>query len=222
MSLSVWSRSGSKALRAISRVTACWGSMPPASRGGSGTRPPRTAMVEPAVLSRLSVLSAFHETAATQATPKDFLGATESGLSFVEGRYSSKSRCALTPPKPKPLSATRLGTSGALRFQGLASVGKRNGDGPVSSAKGSGLAEAGGMTPWASAERALERPGVPAAVSRWPTTPLTDPRAHRPAGPSSPRQSSWRLSNSMASPTGVPVAWHSIQSTMPGDQPASR
>ena len=61
---------------------------------------------------------------------------------------------------------------------------------------------------------------APAPVSRWPTVDLTDPMTHCPGfQPSSPH-SSLRLSNSTASPTGVPVAWHSIRSGKFGFHPA--
>ncbi len=51
---------------------------------------------------------------------------------------------------------------------------------------------------------------------------FTEPMTHCPgAHPLSPH-SSRRLSNSTASPTGVPVAWHSIRSTSCGCHPAAR
>ena len=50
---------------------------------------------------------------------------------------------------------------------------------------------------------------APAAVRRWPMFDFTEPITHCPGvHPSSP-QSILRLSSSTASPTGVPVAWHS-------------
>ena len=46
--------------------------------------------------------------------------------------------------------------------------------------------------------------------------------SQRPGDAASSFQSSARLANSTASPTGVPVAWHSIRSTSDGRQPACR
>ena len=60
----------------------------------------------------------------------------------------------------------------------------------------------------------------PAPVSRCPTFDFTVPNTQRCGLPVSSRHSVWRLSSSTPSPTGVPVAWHSMRSTSPGRQPA--
>ena len=60
---------------------------------------------------------------------------------------------------------------------------------------------------------------APAPVNRWPIMDLMDPMGHSPADQSRPSQRVRILANSTASPTGVPVPWHSIRSTSRGDQP---
>ena len=70
------------------------------------------------------------------------------------------------------------------------------------------------------ASRILASAAAPAPVSKCPTVDLTEPIAHCPAAQPESPQSARKLSNSTASPTGVPVAWHSITSAAVGFHPA--
>ena len=75
----------------------------------------------------------------------------------------------------------------------------------------------GGRVLFWKASRVFISPAEPAAVSKCPTLDLTEPRAHCPAlQPRSP-QSVLRLSTSIGSPVGVPVAWHSMWSICEGE-----
>ena len=132
---------------------------------------------------------------------------------------SSSRTWALVPPKPNPLTAARRGR--ARSGQASACVGTRRSV-PARSTLGLSRSKLaiGGITPRLIASTVLISAAAPAPVSRCPTLALTAPRYAGPAG-SVPR--SWaRLVSSTTSPTGVPVAWHSIRSTSPGCQSAPR
>ncbi len=127
------------------------------------------------------------------------------------------------PPKPKPLIAARRGSFSPRRIHGSFWRKTRNGL-PSRAIFGPGWRkfDVCGNTPRSMASRVLIKLAPPAAVSRWPMLAFTAPSTHWPGRLATPRQSSARLANSTASPTGVPVAWHSIKSTWSGDQPAWR
>ena len=135
--------------------------------------------------------------------------------------HSSISRWAFTPPKPKPLTAARRGSSGARRFHRSGRVSTLNGPSAYRSpAAGSAKFACGGSVSAFIASSTFVSAAAPAPVSRWPTVDFTEPIVHCPGDhPDSPH-SSRRLSNSTASPTGVPVAWHSINSASCGFHPA--
>ncbi len=82
---------------------------------------------------------------------------------------------------------------------------------------GSSAASEAGRTPARMAPRILSRPAPPAAASRCPTFDFTEPTG-RSALAANTRA---MLRTSTASPTGVPVAWHSTSDTVSGATPAS-
>jgi hypothetical protein len=128
----------------------------------------------------------------------------------------------LIPPKPNALTAARLGCPGPRRGHGLGWRSTSNGE-PAIPSPGAGLSKfaVGGSVPLCSANSALVTAAAPAAVSRCPTVDFTEPITPRPAPPN-PSHKVFRLANSTASPTGVPVAWHSTISTSEGDHLARR
>jgi hypothetical protein len=134
---------------------------------------------------------------------------------------SSSKRWAFTPPNPNPLTAARRGSPGRGFSHGSASRSTRNGP-PSYFKPGPGARKfaCGGRTLLANARSTLATAAAPAPVRRCPTVDFTDPIVHCPGTQPSAPHSSRRLSNSTASPTGVPVAWHSIRSTSAGRHPA--
>ncbi len=127
------------------------------------------------------------------------------------------------PPKPNALTAARRGSRPPRRGQGRAASRTVNGlSSSPAPAGGVRKLAVGGSVACSSASSTLSSPAAPAPVSRWPTLAFTAPSAHCPGRHGSPAHSSLRLDSSMPSPTGVPVAWHSIRSTSAGRQPACR
>ena len=139
------------------------------------------------------------------------------------GIHSSINKWALMPPNPKPLIAARRGTFAARRCHGWPALRIENGL-PAKCTLPDGVSKfaTGGRQSCCKASSVLISPALPAAVSRCPIFDLTALSTHWPSRQSVPCHKRARLSNSTASPTGVPVAWHSIRSTRSGDQPAIR
>src|SRR5512132_2523178 len=95
--------------------------------------------------------------------------------------------------------------------QGSGCVASRTGD-PASSGIEAPAWIVGAIVPALNDPRILIRPAPPAAVMRWPRLDLGEP-----VGTSlHPAKASARLRISVASPTGVPVAWHSTKPTSEG------
>ena len=98
-------------------------------------------------------------------------------------QYSSSRTWALTPPKPKPLTAARRALS----------AGRGHWRGADSTSKGLSCRAmvGGGRSKWAvggrvrccMARQLLIREAAPAAVSRWPTLPFTEPSTAVPVTP---------------------------------------
>ena len=66
----------------------------------------------------------------------------------------------------------------------------------------------GGNCRWRRAKMVLMSPAMPAAASKWPTLPLTEPIEQVPG--STPANTRRRAAISMGSPSGVPVPWASM------------
>src|SRR5665213_3369385 len=88
--------------------------------------------------------------------------------------YSSSSKCALTPPKPKPLIAARRGVVSLRRRHSRPSLRTWNGDSSIL-IPGAGVAKfaVGGNVCARIADSTLTTPDAPAAVSRCPTVDFT-------------------------------------------------
>ena len=119
------------------------------------------------------------------------------------------------PPKPKPLTPARRGARGAAIPAGFFKTAKRTAPAHVSGM----LIGYRRQLAVLHREQRLDEPALPAAVSRWPMFDFTALNTHWPgvrgAFPE-PRQARTRPQQR------VPVAWHSIRSTICGVQPARR
>jgi hypothetical protein len=119
----------------------------------------------------------------------------------------------LFPPNPNALTAATRGP-----FDGHASsaASRRNGE-SRSASIGASVPIIGGRRPAANAPNTLIIAATPATVTRCPRFDLSDP-----IGSSShPANTSIIDRTSVASPTGVPVAWHSISDTSEGRRSAA-
>ncbi|SCF61410.1 hypothetical protein GA0115254_107216 [Streptomyces sp. Ncost-T10-10d] len=116
----------------------------------------------------------------------------------------------MVPPNPNALTAARRGPD-----HGSGAVSTRNGV-PASASNGRFAPSVAGRTPARSAPSTFSSPATPAEASRCPTFDFTEPM-----GTSSPVPKTWAMPRaSTASPTGVPVAWHSTSDTVSGAMPA--
>ena len=191
--------------------------MPTMAIGSSGSSGPAALTVSADGVPREGVGEAAGEAAGDVAGARGLLlTAADSSPS-----HSSISRCALIPPNPKPFTAARRGTSAPRRCHGWLCCRIVNGlSARRTLSEGRSKLATGGSVPCCIASSVLMRPALPAAVSRWPMFDLTALSTHWPLRQSPPCHRRDKLANSTASPTGVPVAWHSIKSTMSGVQPA--
>lgn len=116
----------------------------------------------------------------------------------------------MVPPKPNALTAARRAP-----VHSSGSVSTRNGV-PDSSSSGRPAPGVAGRTPAPSAPSTLSSPVIPAEASRCPTLAFTEPIGTSPPAP----KTAAMARASTASPTGVPVAWHSTSPTDSGATPA--
>ncbi len=118
---------------------------------------------------------------------------------------SDSTTCALVPPKPNADTAPRRGPSPAGQSR---PVRTRLAEPTRPSLEETGCSTpiVGGMYPWPIARTTLSMLLRPATVSRWPMLPLTEPISG--VLPAAPKNSATEPA-SVASPIGVPVAWHS-------------
>ena len=212
--------------RATSRTSSCCGNVCLRSLGGKrrpdratstvSTRDPCSPLSNawrncwafskgPAVISRSTMAMAERCGASIGLT---------SVCAAASGFHSSTIRWALLPPKPKALTAARRGVDGSTSH-GSGACSMRNGV-PSMASSGCSTGREGGRVPVRIAPSTLSRPATPATVIRWPRFDFNEPMGRSATSP----KISAELAISMASPTGVPVAWHSSREMSLGFRPA--
>ena len=215
----------SNASRLVCKIANCCGKVCAISRGGKRKPSVLTPMLDirpsPRVSSKLRPLRSTSRKASrlpalATIVPRPTI-ARVTGLLFGAestsvGSSSETIRCALLPPKPKAeIAAMR----GSLLGQFSSSCSTRNGR---SSNAGFGIdaCKVGGRWPACMASSNLIKPAAPAVVIKWPRLDLSEPIGTGFA----PAKTVPVLANSVASPTGVPVAWHSSKPMRSGPNPA--
>ena len=224
--------SSNNASRAACKIASCCGSVCVKSRGGKRSPvnssassvivplpsgPRKEVLEKKASLScaRFAAVPAIAPMPTTAMASLTVLASFASALSLSSKSCSDKIKCALLPPKPNAEIAAMRTLCPAISGQGSAFSSTRNGEPRRALVKFS-VCKLGGRVAARIASITLIMPAAPAAVIKCPRFDFNEAIGRFLTS----LNTAALLRISVASPTEVPVAWHSSNDTAAGSKPA--